>query len=610
MSVSNSISSPILLADADDVPEPRVSHGFIKWSAYLAKMPFLHSIFWTTFFIMAPLTPNWRLFQGSTWAEELSLRLITIWLIYGLVKFTVTGIACFVGIRRSVRDCQIRDWKARVPFNADIAFDNVVHVVVIPNYKEPVQTLSRTLDTLAAQGNSEKIFVVLAMEARDASAERSAEELIKLYGSSFMAMCYTLHKMKPGEVAGKSSNENWAMRCAKHHLVDELGMPEKHIVVTTCDADTYFHPQHFSALSYAFCCDKNRYIRFWQGCTCFYPNIKQVPLLARVRYTLLSVCFLGQLCSPLSYRLPFSAYSLSLQLAIRASYWDPSVIPEDWHMYLRCFYATEGSVEVEPLFLPVGCECVVEETSWGSFAACYEQSKRWQWGAIDVGFIVLSNMKRRSARLPLRRKLNVLFAAYEQHMMFNVMWVALLISPYTFHHLGTWRFVTWVLFLTVNWTVLTVLDMQYRSKLIHGRQHFNHPTETFTFKSAATLALSPLSDFLLFILPTYHAHLRMALSTDYTYIVAPKAAANTQSPPEAIVSSSCRVICCPKVIATGKATEKKHLLSGPNMSSSGSEMCQLKSTYSALPVEVQPETILEATSTMGFSLHQELRAST
>ena len=50
------------------------------------------------------------------------------------------------------------------------------------------------------------------------------------------------------EGAGKSSNENWAMRCAKHHLVDELGMRDDHIVLTTCDADTYFHPQHFSAL--------------------------------------------------------------------------------------------------------------------------------------------------------------------------------------------------------------------------------------------------------------------------------------------------------------------------------------------------------------------------
>ena len=32
-----------------------------------------------------------------------------------------------------------------------------------------------------------------------------------------------------------------------------------------------------------------------------------------------------------------------------------------------------------------------------------------------------------SVALPLRRKVQVLFAAYEQHLMFNVMWVALLV---------------------------------------------------------------------------------------------------------------------------------------------------------------------------------------
>ena len=47
-------------------------------------------------------------------------------------------------------------------------------------------------------------------------------------------------------------------------LVDELGLNIKHIVTTSCDADTFFHCQHFAELTYNFCTDPDRYCRFWQ----------------------------------------------------------------------------------------------------------------------------------------------------------------------------------------------------------------------------------------------------------------------------------------------------------------------------------------------------------
>ena len=41
-------------------------------------------------------------------------------------------------------------------------------------------------------------------------------------------------------------------------------MDIKKIVVTSCDADTFFHCQHFAELTYNFCSDTERYCRFWQ----------------------------------------------------------------------------------------------------------------------------------------------------------------------------------------------------------------------------------------------------------------------------------------------------------------------------------------------------------
>ena len=47
-------------------------------------------------------------------------------------------------------------------------------------------------------------------------------------------------------------------------MVDELGMDIKTVIVTCCDADTFFHCQHFAELTYNFCTDADRYCRFWQ----------------------------------------------------------------------------------------------------------------------------------------------------------------------------------------------------------------------------------------------------------------------------------------------------------------------------------------------------------
>ena len=231
-------STSLLLAQHDDTPPPVVSRVFSSRLRDLAKLPFLHSVVWTAFFVCAPFTPTWRLFGGSTWLRELSLRLITIWLVYGTVKFLVTGAACFIGVQRVLRDCEVVDWEQRVPEDAPTQFKDVVHVVVIPNYKEPEETLARTLDTLAAQANKGNIVVVLAMEARDPLAHRTAGSLIARYGPHFLSMKYCTHSMAPGEVAGKSSNENWAMRCAKHHLVRSRAKPP-------CSSHVWLgHPMH------------------------------------------------------------------------------------------------------------------------------------------------------------------------------------------------------------------------------------------------------------------------------------------------------------------------------------------------------------------------------
>ena len=468
---------------------------------------------------------------------------IECWLIYSFGKYIITGTCGFrgLGLLRANDALPSGHWRAAADAAAErraassssggdgvgeLRYEDVIHVVAIPNYKEGAGTLRRTVATLAAQGDAaDALVVVLAFEARDDTADATAAALLGEFEGRFKAVYCTSHELVAGEVAGKSSNENWAVRCAKRRLCDELGVRSSRVVVTVCDADTYFHRHYFAALSHAYVAAQPQARRrtFWQGCTQFYPNSDAVPLICGVRYALLSVGFLGQMANPVHYKLPFAVYSIALDLAVEAKYWDPAVIPEDWHMFLRCFYATQGDVRVAPLFFPVGCECVTDRTAPRTVAACYHQAKRWQWGAIDLGFIAAN-----TGATPPPSQCAIALAASEHHLLYPLMWIVLAAAPWLVEGWATgWRFKLWAAFFVANFFMLNVLDASYRGILARDTGCGGPAFATLDRPRAARVAafvIFPIADLLLFVLPSLHAHVRMAISTRFDYVVAPKVA--------------------------------------------------------------------------------------
>ena len=92
--------------------------------------------------------------------------------------------------------------------------------------------------------------------------------------------------------------------------------------------------------------------------------------------------------SPIKF--PCSAYSLPLSLVHAVGYWDTDAhaIGEDMHMFLKCFFATSGQLEVKTIYSPAS-QCNVEGTWWGDgIAARYGQAKRHMWGCLDSGYIL------------------------------------------------------------------------------------------------------------------------------------------------------------------------------------------------------------------------------
>lgn len=306
-----------------------------------------------------------------------------------------------------------------------IHFDKLYHVVIIPEYKEPIHILRRTLENLKNQDfPTKRMLIVLATETKDAEAEHTSTQLAHEYTNVFDHILITKHEIVPGEVAGKSSNMAFAARSAVAYM-KKHSIPLTWATVTSCDADALPHTKYFSALSYQFLLDNDREYHFYQGSIMFYNNIWRIPLPNRFLNTLNSIWNLAVL-SQKNRLINFSTYSLSLSTAVDVGYWSVDVIPEDYHMFFKVFFAKGEKVEVRPIYLPVLVDAAESHGFINTFINQYEQNKRWAWGVSDIPYVIRQAVLNKN--IPFLTKFSKISNLLEHHILWPVNWFLITIG--------------------------------------------------------------------------------------------------------------------------------------------------------------------------------------
>jgi hypothetical protein len=370
--------------------------GFTSWTFIL--FPVWGSIFWpigVAYFIIA-FNVYW-LYRSITlaWAGVMSYYRIKAW-----EKYDWMG---------DVRE--FADWK------------EVKHVIVLPTYKEPVEILERTLEALKNQTIGPKqIIPVIGFEERagvDSNKEKE-RELRKKFGKVFAGLYFTYHPAeRVGEVVGKSSNASWAGKEFRKELDKHEDWVMEKMTISSVDCDVALHPNHLAALTYNFLDDPNRYKKIWQGAIVFYNNIERIPWPMRVFNRMSSVMNMAQLSRP-DRLINFSTYTLSLKLMDEINYWDTDVIPEDYRIFFKTYFATGGEVEVEPIFISVYADAAEADGFWSTYTNTYEQVKRWAWGASDDAYIIKEYIL--DTKAPFWDKTIRVFKVIEDHFMWPVNW--------------------------------------------------------------------------------------------------------------------------------------------------------------------------------------------
>ena len=417
------------------------------------------------------------------------------------------------------------NWLAEVAVFPD--WRKVRHLIIIPTANEPLHILERTLSSLTQQTwPKDKLYVVMSFEGKTDKKEREGKmRLIKRkFGRKFGKFFSTVHYLSPGETVGKHSNARHAILAFRRTLIKEP-VNFDYLTVSSCDADHVYDPQYFAYLAFKFLDSPARYERIWQPAIVFYNNFWRLPALSRVANTFGSI-WNTALLARTDRLVNQQNYSLSWNLLELIDFWDPEVIPEDYHIFFKAFFKTQGRTEVEPIYLPVSADAAESTSFIKTMVNQYEQFKRWAWGVSDDPYIIKEFFTAHT--VSLSNKIIRVLKVIEDHFLWPVNWflITIGINVVTFLNPAFGRTVIGYTLPRISSTILTICLLFLGIILwVDARQRPPRP-DWFPRSRAILLPfefiLMPVVGFIFNALPGLDAHTRLMLGKYLEYRVTEK----------------------------------------------------------------------------------------
>ncbi len=449
---------------------------------------------------------------------------------YLAIRFVLAGIANLKGLRL-VREWESTNWRQEYERRRgpdSLNWDDVLHIVMIANYKEELVVLRHTLDRLAAQSVAKRqVVVVLAMEAAEAQTASKASILEAEYAQCFRHMFTTIHpRGLSGERQVKSANVNWAARLAKRKLVDEMGYDLNHIVISSLDADSLLNVKYLESLTCLFATSPARYATIWQAPIRYHTNVWDIHPAMGLIHAYSTAWELAYLAAPWWLPLPISTYSLSLRLADEVGYWDSDVIADEVHMFLKCFFRRGGSVGLGRMYLPFSAYAVTGDNFVDACKNRYAQSLRHAWGAKEVGYAMSQIIERPD--VPIGRGLEILFRVAHDNIMAGAGWVLITFGAqlpillYPSLLANIWQFPPFLL-LQASFIVVGILGVVFWLVDLRERPPRNRRwTVGEVLLTIVSFPLLPILTLIFLALPVIDAQTRLLLGIPLQFKVARK----------------------------------------------------------------------------------------
>jgi hypothetical protein len=302
------------------------------------------------------------------------------------------------------------DWFAKIQKISD--WEKLYHIIYLPTAGEDIDVLRTTFNSLSnATYPNKKMIVILGGEGRMQDDFLPKAEIIKKeFEDKFHKLLITVHPDGlENEMKGKGANANW-MGHKSRELIDELQIPYENLVVSYFDSDTCAHPKYFAYLAYQYLTAKDPTRLSYQPAVNYNNNIWDAP--AAMRVTAFGTVFwlMAELMRPDRMH-TFSSHSMSFKALVDVNYWQKDIVTDDSRIFLQCFFKYSGKYSVQPMYIPVSMDTVMDQNYWTSFKNLYKQQRRWAWGVEHFPYMITNFIK--DKKIPLYKKFKFAFNQIE-----------------------------------------------------------------------------------------------------------------------------------------------------------------------------------------------------
>ena len=464
---------------------------------------------------------------GSFIVPKIVAYFVIAFLVYWFYQSFKSATLAIIGYFK-IKYAQKTDWKELFNLNFKAnwhKYADIQHVIIISSYKEPVEVIEMAVGSLAAQKDIDlkKINVVIAQEERAGkeSNQTTINYFSKKYAKVFGSLTFSEHPANIyGETIGKHSNEAWAAKYFKKLFINTRKLNINNLTLTSCDVDTIFDPKYFSALTYKFASNPNRYLRFWQSPIFWHHNINQVPGPIRIIGILGNVIHIANIQEPDGMFFNYSCYSSSYKLIDSAGYWDVDMIPEDWHIFLQTFFTSGGKTTVKPIFLPTIVDAPDGKNYFSAIKNRYNQCVRHAWGAIDIPYAI--EQARIHKEIPILTRAMRIFKLIQTHLIWSSNWFILtigtslpvIINPRFFQTTIGFNLsrISNVILTLCLLPLIVLIFLDWKLRPVNQKRGFKNILKNilqWPFMPIATLALS--------VIPGLHSHTRLFLGKRLDY---------------------------------------------------------------------------------------------
>lgn len=368
---NSSLTSSVIVRNAQRLKKLKpINFSILRWN-----------LLWLFVIIVFITLPIWLIYASqSCLATFYAISSVLLWL--NLVWFLALVFSIYTLIK--LKYGMVKNHKET--YAADTP---LVHLLILTIYKDDMDVVCRTVDSLAEQTESKRIVLVMAWESRTPDIDERSALIRQRYADKFHSLLFPVHPFGlDNEVASKAANANWGLREAVRYIMqdDERKQKVEHVMVTTCDADTLFHPKYFEALSSDYLRrvkdeDPTVHRSIWQAPLFYNWNLDQNSFPVRITGLLRTLMTMGLL---IPYNVnPMSCFSFSLTLAVRGGYWHPQIFMDDVGYLLTMMIGTQKRMHIRLLPVPVRSGPTSGATWFSDVKEWYIQVRRWGLGTAD-----------------------------------------------------------------------------------------------------------------------------------------------------------------------------------------------------------------------------------